>query len=123
MFIKNLSVLLPAIDLGQVAIATSDCNRPLEQLLTGMQSINQQGKTYNMSEYTEKFDATGLNCPLPILRSKKVLTKMNSGEVLYVISTDSGSVKDFDAFCKQTGHSLLESSEADGKYHYYIKKS
>jgi tRNA 2-thiouridine synthesizing protein A len=76
-----------------------------------------------MSEYTEKFDATGLNCPLPILRSKKVLTSMNSGEVLYVISTDSGSVKDFDAFCKQTGNELLESTEADGKYHYYIKKT
>ena len=76
-----------------------------------------------MSEYNEKFDATGLNCPLPILRSKKVLTTMNSGDVLYVIATDSGSVKDFDAFCKQTGNELVESSEADGKYHYYIRKA
>ena len=75
-----------------------------------------------MSEFTEKFDATGLNCPLPILRSKKVLSKLSSGDVLYVISTDSGSVKDFEAFCKQTGNELLESSEAGGKYHYYIKK-
>ena len=49
---------------------------------------------------------------------------MNSGDVLYVISTDSGSVKDFDAFCKQTGNELLESTEADGKYHYYyIRKA
>jgi tRNA 2-thiouridine synthesizing protein A len=76
-----------------------------------------------MSEYTEKFDATGLNCPLPILRAKKVLTSMNSGEILYVLATDSGSVKDFDAFCKQTGHELLESTEAEGKYHYYIRKA
>ena len=76
-----------------------------------------------MSDFNEKFDATGLNCPLPILRSKKVLSKMASGDVLYVISTDSGSVKDFDAFCKQTGNVLLESSEAEGKYHYYIKKA
>ncbi len=75
-----------------------------------------------MNEFTEKFDATGLNCPLPILRSKKVLNKLSSGDVLYVISTDSGSVKDFEAFCKQTGNELLESSEAGGKYHYYIKK-
>ena len=75
-----------------------------------------------MNEFTEKFDATGLNCPLPILRSKKVLSKLNSGDVLYVISTDSGSVKDFEAFCKQTGNELLESSEDGGKYHYYIKK-
>ncbi len=76
-----------------------------------------------MTDYTEKFDATGLNCPLPILRSKKVLSKMGSGEVLYVISTDSGWVKDFDAFCKQTGNELLESSEEEGKYHYYIRKA
>ena len=48
---------------------------------------------------------------------------MNSGDVLYVISTDSGSVKDFDAFCKQTGNELLESTEAEGKYHYYIRKA
>jgi len=75
-----------------------------------------------MNEFTEKFDATGLNCPLPILRSKKVLSKLNSGDVLYVISTDSGSVKDFEAFCKQTGNELLESSEDGSKYHYYIKK-
>ena len=76
-----------------------------------------------MSDYTEKFDATGLNCPLPILRSKKVLSILNRGDVLYVISTDAGSVKDFDAFCKQTGHVLLESHETDGKYHYYIRKA
>jgi tRNA 2-thiouridine synthesizing protein A len=74
-------------------------------------------------EYTEIFDATGLNCPMPILRSKKVLNTLSKGDVLYVISTDSGSVKDFEAFCKQTGNELLESTEAEGKYHYYIKKS
>jgi tRNA 2-thiouridine synthesizing protein A len=74
-------------------------------------------------EYTEKFDATGLNCPMPILRAKKVLNTLDSGNVLFVISTDSGSVKDFEAFCKQTGNELLESSEVEGKYHYYIKKT
>jgi tRNA 2-thiouridine synthesizing protein A len=57
------------------------------------------------------------------LKAKKHLNGLESGEVLYIIATDSGSVKDFDAFCKQTGHHLLESSEADGKYHYYIKKA
>jgi len=76
-----------------------------------------------MLDYTEKFDATNLNCPLPILKSKKALTKMNSGDVLYVIATDTGSVKDFDAFCRQTGNELLESSESDGKFHYYIRKA
>lgn len=76
-----------------------------------------------MTEFTEKFDATGLNCPLPILRSKKMLTDLAVGDVLYVISTDPDSVKDFDSFCKQTGNELLESSDAGGKYHYYIKKA
>ena len=76
-----------------------------------------------MIDYTDKFDATGLNCPLPIMRSKKVLAGMSSGDVLYVISTDPGSVKDFDAFCKQTGNELLSSEEIDGKYHYYLRKA
>ena len=76
-----------------------------------------------MTEYTEKFDASGLTCPLPILRSKKMLSKLSSGEVLYVVSTDSGSVRDFDAYCKQTGNVLLGSSETDGKYHYYVQKT
>ena len=76
-----------------------------------------------MPEFTEMYDASGLNCPLPILRSKKALNGLESGDVLYIISTDSGSVKDFDAFCKQTGNELLESSEAEGKFHFYIKKN
>ena len=76
-----------------------------------------------MTDFNQKLDASGLNCPLPILKAKKQLNSLESGEVLYIVATDSGSVKDFDSFCKQTGHSLVESSEADGKYHYYIKKS
>jgi len=74
-----------------------------------------------MTEFNQLLDATGLNCPLPILKAKKQLNSLSSGEVLYVVATDSGSVKDFDAFCKQTGHTLLDSNEADGKYHFYIK--
>lgn len=74
-----------------------------------------------MTEFNQKLDATGLNCPLPILKAKKQLHSLSPGEVLYVVSTDSGSVKDFDAFCKQTGHTLLDSNEADGMYHFYIK--
>ena len=76
-----------------------------------------------MTDYTEKLDATGLNCPMPILRSKKMLSKMSSGDVLYVVATDSGSVKDFDAFCNQTGNKLLDSSEDNGVYHYYLQKA
>ena len=76
-----------------------------------------------MTEYTEKFDATGLNCPLPILRAKKALNGMQRGEVLKVISTDSGSVKDFEAFCKQTRNPLLSSDEDDSRYVFFIEKT
>lgn len=76
-----------------------------------------------MPDFNEKLDASGLNCPLPILKARKQLNGLDSGQVLYIVATDSGSVKDFDAFCKQTGHSLLESTEAEGKYHYYIQKA
>ncbi len=75
-----------------------------------------------MSNFDQEFDASGLNCPLPILRAKKALTAMASGQVLHVIATDPGSVKDFDSFAKQTGNTLLESTEEGGKYHFLIKK-
>ena len=75
-----------------------------------------------MTKYTEKFDATGLNCPLPILWSKKVLMRLKSRDVLYVICTDPDSVRDFDAFCSHSDNELLESSVSGGRYHYFVKK-
>ncbi|NCA69591.1 MAG: sulfurtransferase TusA family protein [Sphingobacteriia bacterium] len=76
-----------------------------------------------MSTFDQELDASGLNCPLPILRAKKTLNAMSSGQVLHVIATDPGSVKDFDAFAKQTGNELMESKEEGGKFHFLIKKS
>lgn len=76
-----------------------------------------------MSKFDQELDACGLNCPLPILKAKKTLTPMTAGQVLHIIATDPGSVKDFDSFCKQTGNSLLESYEEGGKFHYLIKKA
>lgn len=76
-----------------------------------------------MAEFDQELDATGLNCPLPILRAKKALAGLNAGQVLRVVATDPGSVKDFDAFAKQTGNQLLSSSEEGGKYLFLIKKS
>ena len=76
-----------------------------------------------MSEFDHELDACGLNCPLPILRAKKSLGKMNSGEVLRIVATDPGSVKDFEAFARQTGNALLNSSEEDGKYVFLMRKS
>lgn len=68
-------------------------------------------------------DACGLNCPLPILKTKKAINKMESGQVLEVLSTDAGSVKDLEAFCNQTGNKLLETVEDDGKYTFTIEKA
>lgn len=76
-----------------------------------------------MTEVATELDARGLNCPLPILKAKKAINGINSGEVLRIIATDPGSVKDFEAFAKQTGHDLLETAEAGGEYTFLIKKS
>jgi len=76
-----------------------------------------------MADFDTELDASGLNCPLPILRAKKTLNSMDAGQVLHVIATDPGSIKDFDAFAKQTGNELMESKEEGGKYHFLIKKS
>ena len=76
-----------------------------------------------MANFDQELDATGLNCPLPILRAKKSLAGLQSGQVLHIIATVPGSVKDFEAFSKQTGNSLLESREEGGKFHFLIKKS
>lgn len=68
-------------------------------------------------------DARGLSCPMPILRTKQALAKMSPGQTLCVIATDSGSVKDFDAFCRATGHALEESRAEQGEYHYLLRKA
>ena len=73
-------------------------------------------------EFDKDLDTRGLNCPLPILRTKKALGELQSGQVLRVVATDPGSVKDFAAFCKQTGHALLSQSDANREFTYFLKK-
>lgn len=72
--------------------------------------------------FDAELDASGLNCPLPILRAKKALAGLSGGQVLRVIATDSGSVKDFEAFARQTGNELLESGTEDGKFTFLLRK-
>jgi len=74
------------------------------------------------TEATHHLDTRGMNCPLPILRTKKALTAMNSGETLSVTSTDPGSVKDMQAFCKQTGNEMVSSSANAGEFAFFIRK-
>jgi tRNA 2-thiouridine synthesizing protein A len=76
-----------------------------------------------MADYNRELDATGLNCPLPILRARKALNDMERGHVLKVIATDEGSVKDFEAFAKQTNNTLLSSTEEGMKFVFFLKKS
>ena len=75
-----------------------------------------------MISVDKELDAKGLNCPLPILRTKKALTDMASGQVLKILATDPGSVKDFQAFAKQTGHELIQHDEADSIHTFLMRR-
>jgi tRNA 2-thiouridine synthesizing protein A len=67
-------------------------------------------------------DASGLNCPLPILKAKKALSEITSGEVLRVLSTDPGSKRDFEAFARQTGNALVHQTEENRVWSFYLKR-
>jgi|TARA_R110002072_G_scaffold101231_2_gene222994 tRNA 2-thiouridine synthesizing protein A len=73
-------------------------------------------------EQEELVDATGLQCPLPLLKAKQALNTLSSGQLLRVLATDSGSVKDFRTYTDISGHSLLESLQDDDVYSYLIRK-
>jgi tRNA 2-thiouridine synthesizing protein A len=75
-----------------------------------------------MQPIDSELDARGLNCPLPILRAKKSMQQLAAGQTLRIVATDPGSVKDFEAFCKQTGNELLESAESNGEFIFLLKK-
>ena len=73
--------------------------------------------------YDKEVDARGLNCPLPILRAKKMLAEMQSVQIVRVMATDPGSIKDFQAFARQTGNELLSQGEtADKAYEFFLKR-
>ncbi len=73
-------------------------------------------------DYDREIDTRGLNCPLPILRTKKALNELVSGQVLKVVATDPGAMRDFQAFSRQTGHALLQAAEAAGEYVFMLRK-
>lgn len=70
----------------------------------------------------KSLDTSGLNCPLPVLKTKKAMEGLQSGQILEVISTDPGAKADIPAFCNRTGHQLLETVEEGGKYIFYLRK-
>jgi len=73
-------------------------------------------------QFDKELDARGLNCPLPILKTKKALTDLQPGQVLKVLATDPGSVKDFQTFAKQTGHALLSHDAAGKEFTFFMRK-
>jgi tRNA 2-thiouridine synthesizing protein A len=73
-------------------------------------------------EPNKEIDTRGLTCPLPILKAKKALADMQSGEVLKVVSTDPGSTRDFQAFARQTGNELIEQSSNDSEFVHFLRR-
>lgn len=74
------------------------------------------------ASFDREVDARGLNCPLPVLRTKKALNDMSSGQVLRILATDPAAVRDFQAFAKQTGNDLLQHGEQDGAFFFLLKR-
>ncbi len=72
--------------------------------------------------FDREVDARGVNCPLPILRAKKALAGMESGQVLKIVATDPGSVRDFQAFARQTGNALLSQNTVDKEFLHYLRR-
>lgn len=78
--------------------------------------------TASRTHHDREVDARGLNCPLPILRTKKALNDMESGQVIRVLATDPASARDFQAFAKQTGNELLAHGEEDGAFYFLLRR-
>ena len=73
-------------------------------------------------KFDKELDARGLKCPLPILRTKKALAELASGQVLRILATDPGSVQDFAAFARQTGNALLDSQSREGEFEFFMRR-
>jgi tRNA 2-thiouridine synthesizing protein A len=87
-----------------------------------VKTLHAKGFTMTTTHIDKELDVKGLNCPLPILRAKKALSDMESGQLLRIVATDPGTVKDFVAFCRQTGNPLRSSSETPTEFTFLIEK-
>ncbi len=75
-----------------------------------------------MADHTHELDCRGLNCPMPVIKTKKALAPLQAGDILKVISTDAGSVPDMAALSKRTGNEIVDQNESDGEYTFFFKK-
>jgi len=73
-------------------------------------------------DFDLEVDASGLACPLPILKAKKALAQLQSGQVLKVVTTDRNALRDFQAFCRQTGNALLAQQESGGRAEHFLRR-
>lgn len=101
--------------------------KPSDEGAAGMPGVSAEVRAQANGEidppgYQLTVDATGLACPLPILRAKKALATLSSGDVLRVLTTDRGAVRDFQAFCRQTGNELLLQTEETAHVTHYLKR-
>lgn len=80
-------------------------------------------RPYRPVYFDQTLDARGMNCPLPILRTRKALNTLSSGQTLQIIATDPGAVKDFSSFCEQTGNSLVSTTQEGSEHIFVIRKS
>lgn len=76
-----------------------------------------------MPTFDKELDTSGLNCPMPIMKTKKMLQSLSTGQVLHLLATDPGTRSDIPALISKTGDQLIETSEEGGKIHFYIKKA
>ncbi|MCR4347199.1 MAG: sulfurtransferase TusA family protein [Sulfuricaulis sp.] len=76
-----------------------------------------------MPTFDKELDTTGLNCPMPIMKCKKMLQSLTAGQVLHLLATDPGTRSDIPALVNKTGDQLVETSEEGGKIHFYIRKA
>ena len=76
-----------------------------------------------MPKFDKELDTTGLNCPMPIMKCKKMLQSLTAGQVLHLLATDPGTRSDIPALVNKTGDQLVETSEEGGKIHFYIRKA
>jgi tRNA 2-thiouridine synthesizing protein A len=96
-----------------MGVQLNGCRSTLKYLVTRF------GSTMDIHK---ELDTRGLNCPLPILKAKKALTEMHSGELLKVVATDPGSIRDFQAFAKQTGNELVEQQTLDKEFVHVLRR-
>lgn len=80
-------------------------------------------ETTDQINSTQALDAKGLNCPLPILKAKLALNKMQAGEILYVEATDPHAIIDFEAYCARTGHEIIQTNDTNGVIEFYIRRA